>query len=65
MILQHSEDVDYKLGNSIKLTNTTLLKKEEACHKNKYSEEADREEKESAERRRRLKDVDYQKFIPE
>jgi hypothetical protein len=65
MILQHSVDVDYKLGNSIKLTNMTLLKKEETCHKNKHSEEDDRGQKKSAERRRRLKDKDYQKFIPE
>ncbi len=65
MIFQHSEDEDYKLGNSIKLTNTTLLKKEETCHKNKHSEQADIEKNKATLTRRRLKDKDYQKFIPE
>ena len=65
MILQHSEDVDYKLGNTIKLTNMTLLEKEETCHKNKYPEELDSEQNKSTVTQRPLRDKDYQKFIPE
>ncbi len=64
MILQHSEDVEYKFGNTIKLTNTTLLEKEQICHSKKNQKEMENQKNKPV-RRRRLKEKDYQKFIPE
>ena len=64
MILQHSEDVEYKFGNTIKLTNTTLLDKERICYQKKYSGEL-KAQKSKSSAKRRLRDKDYQKFIPE
>jgi hypothetical protein len=65
MILQHSKDKDYKFGNTIKLTNTTLLEKERICYEKKHPGELESEKNKLSAKKRRLKDKDYQRFIPE
>ena len=64
MILQHSRDEDYNLGNMVKLTNTTLLEKERSCYQHKHQKsgvDPGRKTRDKA----RLKELDYQRFIPE
>ena len=64
LILQHSRDEDYKWGNSIKLTNTTLLEKERLCYKKKYPERKGKQKRKSS-NKGKLTEKDYQRFIPE
>ena len=61
--LQHSMDEEYKFGNSIKLTNTTLMEKERACYKKKHPGSTNNNNQ-SSDKKKRLKDEDYQQFIP-
>ena len=64
LILQHSRDEEQKWGNSVKLTNMTLLGKERSCYENKRQMSADDTEHEKRDKAR-LKKLDYQRFIPE
>ena len=65
LILQYSRDEDYKWGNSVKLTNTTLVGQERTCYEKKHPGKlADQEGKTSA-KKQKLKAEDYQRFIPE
>jgi hypothetical protein len=65
LILQHSRDEEYKWGNSIKLTNTTLMEQERLCYEKRNQEEGVSEESKSASKRRKLSEKDYQRFIPQ
>jgi hypothetical protein len=65
LILQHSRDEDYKWGNSVKFTNTTLLEQEQNCYQKKYPGKSDSQKSKSAAKRRKLKAEDYQRFVPE
>ena len=65
LILQHSRDEDYKWGNSVKLTNTTLLEQERLCYEKKNKEEGVSEETKSSSKKRKVSIKDYQPFIPE
>ena len=65
LILQHSRDEDYKWGNSVKLTNTSLMEQERLCYEKKNKEEEGKEETKSGSKKRRLSEKDYQLFIPE
>jgi len=65
LILQHSRDEEYKWGNSIKLTNTTLIEQERLCYEKKNKEEGVSEESKSDTKRRKLSEKDYQLFIPQ
>ena len=65
LILQHSRDEDYKWGNSVKFTNTTLLEQEQNCYQKKYPGKSDSQKSKSSAKRRKLKAEDYQRFVPE
>ena len=65
LILQHSRDEDYKWGNSLKLTNTTLLEQEQNCYQKKHSGKSGSQKDKSSSKRKKLKAADYQRFIPE
>jgi hypothetical protein len=65
LILQHSRDEEYKWGNSIKLTNTTLMEQERLCYEKRNQEEGGSKESKSAAKRRKLSEKDYQLFIPQ
>ena len=65
LILQHSRDEEYKWGNSIKLTNTTLMEQERLCYEKKNQEEGSSKEIQSSSKRRMLSEKDYQRFIPQ
>jgi len=65
LTLQHSRDEDYKWGNSVKLTNNTLLEQERNCYQKKHPGESDSQKSKSSAKKRKLKAEDYQRFIPE
>lgn len=65
LILQHSRDEEYKWGNSVKITNTTLLEQEQSCYQKKHSEKSDSREGKQSSKKRKLKAEDYQKFVPQ
>jgi len=65
LILQHSRDEEYKWGNSIKLTNTTLMEQERLCYEKRNQGEGGSKESKSASKRRKLSEKDYQRFIPQ
>ncbi len=65
LILQHSRDEEYKWGNSIKLTNTTLIEQERLCYEKRDQEEGGSKESKSDTKRRKLSEKDYQLFIPQ
>ena len=65
LTLQHSRDEDYKWGNSVKLTNTTLVEKEQNCYGQKSQEKSGSHKGKSSSKRKELKEEDYQRFIPE
>jgi hypothetical protein len=65
LILQHSRDEEYKWGNSIKITNTTLMEQERLCYEKKNQEEGVSEENKSASKKRKLSEKDYRRFIPQ
>jgi hypothetical protein len=65
LILQHSRDEDYKWGNSVKFTNTTLLEQEQNCYQTKHQGKSGSKEGKPSSKRKKLKAEDYQKFIPE
>lgn len=65
LILQYSRDEEYKWGNSVKLTNTTLMEEERLCYEKKNKDQGGSEESKSASKRRKLSEKDYQRFIPQ
>jgi hypothetical protein len=65
LTLQHSRDEDYKWGNSVKLTNNTLVEQERTCYQKKYPGKSDSQKNKSSAKKRKLKAKDYQRFIPE
>ena len=65
LTLQHSRDEDYKWGNSVKLTNNTLLEQEKTCYQKKHQEKSAAQKSKSSAKKRKLKAEDYQRFIPE
>jgi hypothetical protein len=65
LILQHSRDEEYKWGNSVKITNTTLMERERLCYEQKKQEGEKTKETTSAFKKRRLSEKDYQIFIPQ
>ena len=65
LTLQHSRDEDYKWGNSVKLTNTTLLEQERTCYEKKHQEKSAAQKSKSSAKKRKLKEKDYLQFIPE
>lgn len=65
LILQHSRDEDYKWGNSVKITNRTLLEQEHICYQKEHSDKSGSQKGKSSSKRKQLKPKDYQRFIPE
>ena len=65
LILQHSRDEEYKWGNSVKLTNTTLMEQERLCYEKRNREEGGSTESKSTSKRSKLSEKDYQRFIPQ
>ena len=64
LTLQHSRDEEYKWGNSVKLTNTTLMEQEQLCYEKKNHETAGSEETKPTLKESELSEKDYQRFIP-
>ena len=64
LILQHSRDEEYKWGNSVKLTNTTLIEKERSCYEKKHPNTPDDQASKTSDKTS-LKKLDYQRFVPE
>lgn len=62
LVLQHSRDEENKWGNSVKMTNVTLLESERSCYENKRSKSV---QDDRSTQKVRLKEKDYQKFIPQ
>ena len=65
LILQHSRDEDYKWGNSVKLSNTTLMEQEQLCYEKKNQEKGGSEENNPTFKKGKLSEKDYQRFIPQ
>ena len=65
LILQYSRDEDYKWGNSVKLTNNTLVEQERTCYQKKHPRESAAQKNKSSAKKRKLKEKDYLRFIPE
>jgi hypothetical protein len=65
LILQHSRDEEYKWGNSVKITNTTLMEQERLCYEKKKQEEESTKEAKPTPEKRKLSEKDYQRFIPQ
>jgi hypothetical protein len=64
LTLQHSRDEEYKWGNSLKLTNTTLMGQEQLCYEKKNQEIGGSEGNEPTPKEHKLSEKDYQRFIP-
>lgn len=65
LILQYSRDEDYKWGNSVKLTNTTLAEQERTCYEKKHPGKLAGQEGKISAKKQKLKAEDYQRFVPE
>ncbi|MCG6946648.1 MAG: hypothetical protein LJE87_15045 [Deltaproteobacteria bacterium] len=65
LTLQYSRDEDYKWGNSVKLTNTTLVEQERTCYDKKHAGKSADQKGKSSSKRKKLEEKDYQRFIPE
>ena len=65
LTLQHSRDEDYKWGNSVKFTNITLLEQERTCYQKKHPGKSGSQKGKSSPKRKKLKEEDYQRFIPQ
>lgn len=65
LILQHSRDEEYKWGNSVKFTNWTLLEQEHICYQKKHHDKPGSKEGKSSLKRKKLKEEDYQRFVPQ
>ncbi|MEJ2363191.1 MAG: hypothetical protein P8075_02175 [Deltaproteobacteria bacterium] len=64
LTLQHSRDEEYKWGNSVKLSNTTLMKREQLCYEKKNQGKGGSEGSKPTLKERKLSENDYQRFIP-
>jgi len=64
LILQHSMDDDTKPGNSVKLTDMTLLDEELACDDRKHPERAEGNQPSKPAPKGGQESSDYQRFIP-
>ncbi len=65
LTLQHSRDEEYKWGNSVKLTNTTLVEKERLCYQQKKPGKSDEQKSGFGAKKKSLTEKDYQRFVPE
>jgi len=65
LILQHSMDDEQKLGNSVKLTDMTLLDEERLCHEKQQPAKTDQKKAERAGRKGRQEITDFRRFIPQ
>jgi len=65
LTLQYSRDEDYKWGNSVKLTNTTLVEQERTCYQKKHPGKSDSQKSKASAKKRKLREKDYLQFIPE
>ena len=65
LTLQYSRDEDYKWGNSVKLTNTSLVKQERTCYEKKHPGKLAGQEGKISAKKQKLKAEDYQRFVPE
>jgi hypothetical protein len=65
LILQHSVDDEQKLGNSVKLTDMTLLDEELVCYEKKHPRETDQKKAGKAGRKGRQEITDFRRFIPQ
>jgi hypothetical protein len=65
LTLQYSRDEEYKWGNSVKMTNTTLMEQEQNCYQKKHSGNSDSRKDEPSAKQKKLNVEDYQKFIPQ
>ncbi|MGE5310129.1 MAG: hypothetical protein ACM3MN_00130 [Nitrospirota bacterium] len=65
LILQHSMDDEQKLGNSVKLTDITLLDEERLCHEKKKAPETDQKKAGKISRKGRQEITDFRRFIPQ
>jgi hypothetical protein len=65
LILQHSMDEDQKLGNSVKLTDMTLLDEERACYEKKHAQPTDQEKAGKAAGKGRQESTDLRRFVPQ
>lgn len=63
LILQHSRDDEYKWGNSVKLTNRTLLNQERSCYESKHAMGTDPSGDE-IEGKVDLKKIDFTRLVP-
>ncbi len=64
LTLQHSRDEEFKWGNSVKLTHTTLIEKERSCYEKKHPNAAEDQGSKTSDKTS-LKQLDYQRFVPE
>ena len=65
LILQHSRDEEYKWGNSVKLTNITLMEQEQVCYDKKNQEKVGSKETQPMCNKGKLSEKDYQRFMPQ
>jgi len=65
LMLQHSMDDDQKLGNSVKLTDMTLLEEERLCHEKKQAAKPGQKKAERTGRKGRQESTDFRRFIPQ
>lgn len=65
LILQHSMDDDQKLGNSVKLTDMTLLDQERACYEKKHAQPTDQKKPGKVARKDRQESTDFRRFVPQ
>lgn len=59
LTLQYSRDEDYKWGNSVKLTNTTLVEQERTCYEKKHPGKSAGQNGKTSAKKRKLKEKDY------
>jgi len=65
LLLQHSMDEEQKLGNSVKLTDMTLLDEESICYEKKHPREIDEKKAAKAGRKGRQEIADFLRLIPQ
>jgi hypothetical protein len=65
LILQHSTDEEQKLGNSVKLTDMTLLDEELICYEKKHAPKAVQKKAGKAAPKSRQEITDFRRLIPQ
>jgi hypothetical protein len=65
LILQHSKEEQEKPGNSVKLTDMTLLDEEVLCHEKKRAPKTDQKKAEKAAPKGRQEITDFRRLIPQ